>query len=169
MSPRSVKIPRSVLVVIYTPQWEVLLLRRCRDAPDGRPFWQSVTGSQDSRDADWAATAIREVQEETGVVCAHDRSDARLADWGIENVYPIYPEWRHRYAHGVFFNRERLFGLCLTEPVPVCLSPTEHLAYCWLPWQRAADLCYSASNAEAILFLPQMHATRGNCREAPCQ
>ena len=38
------KIPVSVLVVVYTPELEVLLLERA-DKPG---FWQSVTGSQRS-------------------------------------------------------------------------------------------------------------------------
>lgn len=170
MNPRSFKIPRSVLVVIYTRQWDVLLLRRRQDAPDGAPFWQSVTGSQDPQDTDWGATAAREVQEETGIVCEQDSGGARLDDWGLENIYPIYPEWRHRYAPGVFFNCEHLFGLCLSASVSVRLSPTEHVAQCWLPWQQAADHCYSASNAEAILCLPDMHAavsrSEGSCQSS---
>ncbi|HNF89474.1 MAG TPA: NUDIX domain-containing protein, partial [Thiobacillaceae bacterium] len=41
--PMPYKIPRSVLVVIHTPDRQVLLLERA-DAPG---YWQSVTGSQD--------------------------------------------------------------------------------------------------------------------------
>ena len=41
---RPFKIPESVLVVMYTPALDVLLIRRA-DAPD---FWQSVTGSKDT-------------------------------------------------------------------------------------------------------------------------
>ena len=57
------QIPESVLVVIHTPEQEVLLLERA-DRPG---FWQSVTGSKDSQDEDLRLTAIREVQEETGI------------------------------------------------------------------------------------------------------
>jgi dATP pyrophosphohydrolase len=39
-------------------------------------------------------------------------------------------------------------------PVPVTLSPREHLQYAWLPWQVAAERCFSPSNREAILTLP---------------
>ena len=28
----------------------------------------------------------------------------------------------------------------------------------WLPWREAADLCFSASNAEACLWLPRFAA-----------
>ena len=59
--PQTFKIPQSVLVVIYTPALEVLLIRRA-DAPD---FWQSVTGSKDALDESYSQTAVREVLEET--------------------------------------------------------------------------------------------------------
>jgi dATP pyrophosphohydrolase len=77
-----------------------------------------------------------------------------LTDWALENVYDIYPAWRHRYAPGVVFNTERVFGLALPARVPVVLSPREHVDCVWLPWRAAAERCSSASNAEAILHLP---------------
>ena len=147
-SARPYKIPQSVLVVIHTPALEVLLIERA-DAPG---FWQSVTGSLDQEDEPFAVAASREVAEETGL-------DAQapghvLTDWGLENVYEIYPQWRHRYAPGVTRNTERLFGLCIPQPLPVVLSPREHQAQVWLPWAEAAERCFSPSNAEAILQLP---------------
>mgnify|MGYP001013343331 CR=1 FL=1 len=57
------KIPQSVLVVIHTPALDVLLIRRA-DATD---FWQSVTGSKDSPEENYAQTAVREVLEETNI------------------------------------------------------------------------------------------------------
>jgi len=61
MEVRPYKIPQSVLVVIYREDGQVLLLRRSIAAPEGEPFWQSVTGSKDSLDEDWHETAVREV------------------------------------------------------------------------------------------------------------
>lgn len=113
-------------------------------------FWQSVTGSRDTVDEPLRATALREVREETGI----DAAQYALTDWQLSNVYEIYPVWRHRYAPGVTHNTEHVFGLCLPAPQPVILAPREHLQYQWLPWQEAADRCFSASNAEAILLLP---------------
>jgi dATP pyrophosphohydrolase len=40
--------------------------------------------------------------------------------------------------------------------VPVVLAPREHTRFEWLPWQQAADRCFSPSNAEAILNLPRL-------------
>ena len=141
-------IPESVLVVIYTPRGDVLLIRRA-DAGT----WQSVTGSKDQAHESWAATAVREVQEETGINALHP--DCHLQDWLLENVYDIYPAWRWRYHPEVSRNTERVFGLRVPEQTPVTLSPTEHTEWQWLPWQAAADHCFSASNAEAILMLPR--------------
>jgi dATP pyrophosphohydrolase len=149
---RPFKIPESVLVVIHTPQLEVLLINRA-DAPD---FWQSVTGSKDELAEALEQTAIREVFEETGIDCRPGTPlNGGLRDWGLENVYEIYPRWRHRYAPGVDRNTEHVFGLQVPPGTPVTLRPREHTAYRWLPWRAAADACFSPSNAEAILLLPQ--------------
>jgi dATP pyrophosphohydrolase len=144
---RPVKIPQSVLVVIHTQALDVLLINRF-DSPG---YWQSVTGSIDRLDESYEEAAIREVFEETGI----DASRAGLADWGIENVYDIYPHYLHRYAPGVLRNTEHVFGLTLPARTEVVLDPREHTAWQWLPYRQAADTCGSASNAEAILLLPQ--------------
>ncbi|WP_210544701.1 dihydroneopterin triphosphate diphosphatase [Rhodoferax sp. PAMC 29310] len=147
------KIPQSVLVVIHTPALDVLLIKRV-DAGD---FWQSVTGSKDAENDEFNETAVREVQEETGIVCLPGTPLAGgLCDWRLENVYEIYPQWRHRYAPEVTHNREHLFGLQVPAATPVILSPREHTDYLWLPYREAAEACFSPSNAEAILMLPRL-------------
>jgi dATP pyrophosphohydrolase len=152
---RPFKIPESVLVVIYTSAMEVLLINRA-DAPD---FWQSVTGSKDDLEEALADTAMREVLEETGIDCGPGTAlHAGLKDWRLENIYDIYPRWQHRYAPGVTRNTEHVFGLCVPAGTPVTLNPREHTGYHWLPWRAAADACFSPSNAEAILLLPQFVA-----------
>lgn len=143
----SFKIPESVLVVIHTPAMEVLLLERA----DHPGFWQSVTGSKDTVDEPLAQTAVREVMEETGIAARPQD----LRDWALVNVYDIYPAYRHRYAPEVARNTEHVFSLCVPSGTAVTLSAREHSAWQWLPWLAAADLCYSSSNAEAILLLPQ--------------
>ena len=149
---RPFKIPESVLVVIHTPARSVLLINRA-DAAD---YWQSVTGSKDDLGEDLRQTAVREVFEETGIDCGPGTVlHPGLKDWRLENVYDIYPRWQHRYAPGVTRNTEHVFGLCVPEGTPVTLNPREHTACKWLPWREAADACFSPSNAEAILMLPQ--------------
>jgi dihydroneopterin triphosphate diphosphatase len=143
---RPPKLPLSVLVVIHTAALDVLLIKR----NDSMGLWQSVTGSLDSVDEALEATARREVLEETGI------KDGLLLNWQRSNVYEIYPRWRHRYAPGVTHNTEHVFSLQVEAGVPVVLSPREHVAFEWLPWQEAAARCFSPSNTQAILQLPSM-------------
>lgn len=152
MPPLPYKIPASVLVVIYTVAHHVLLLRRTGGDGVGGEFWQSVTGSKDHPDEAWHDVAAREVREETGID-AH-APGCQLHDWELENHYPIYPQWLHRYAPDVCMNTERVFGLEVPSYAQVTLNPREHTAFAWHPWREAADRCYAPSNAEAILHLP---------------
>lgn len=155
MQVRPWKIPESVLVVIHTAALDVLLIRRA----DAEDFWQSVTGSRDFEDEPLARTAAREVAEETGIDCGEGTELAsQLIDWRLQNIYEIYPRWRARYAPGVTHNTEHLFGLCLPGCITPRLAPREHNAWQWLPYQAAADACFSPSNAEAILLLPQFRS-----------
>lgn len=140
------KIPVSVLAVIYTSSLEVLLLERA----DHPGYWQSVTGSQDEGET-LRETAVREVFEETGL----DAGLYTLTDWQVQNVYDIYPVWRHRYPPGTAHNTEHVFGLELPAMLPARLSPREHLSHMWLPWQAAAEKVFSPSNRAAILQLPE--------------
>jgi dATP pyrophosphohydrolase len=154
------KIPQSVLVVIYTTALDVLLIKRA-DVPD---FWQSVTGSKDGVTESFDQTARREVLEETGIDCRLGEPLAgQLLDWQLENVYEIYPNWRHRYAADVTHNTEHLFGLRVPSGTPITLAPREHTEFTWLPYCEAAQRCYSASNAEACLLLPRF-ANAGSLR-----
>lgn len=155
MSDKPPKLPLSVLVVIHSPALEVLLLERAQQPG----FWQNVTGSKDTLDESWETTARREVFEETGIEIGSAAVPLlALQDWALENVYEIYPVWRHRYAPGVTHNTERVFSLCVPRDTPIVLAPREHTQHAWLPWQEAADRCFSPSNAEAILQLPRLAA-----------
>ena len=142
------KIPVSALVVVHTPDLLVLLIERA-DPPG---FWQSVTGSQEAGET-LAATATRELREETGIDAA---VYGGVRDWHASNVYEIYPRWRHRYAPGVTHNTEHIFALQVPHPVPVRLAPNEHRAYRWLPHVEAAQACFSWTNRDAILRLPDL-------------
>ena len=142
----SYKQPVSVLVVIHTPALDVLLLERT--AHPG--FWQSVTGSREALETP-GETAHREVGEETGI----DTRRYALSDWQITNTFEIFPEWRHRYAPGVTHNIEHVFSLQLPERLAITPSPDEHRDWLWLPWREAAERCFSWSNRDAILMLPE--------------
>ncbi len=144
------KIPVSTLVLVYSRELQALLLERA-DRPG---YWQSVTGSQEPGET-LAETARRELREETGI-----DADAYggVVDWQLSNVYAIYPRWRHRYPPDVTHNTEHVFALEVPIDVPVTLAPAEHLRYQWLPWQEAAAKCFSWSNRDALLLLPQRAA-----------
>ena len=149
------KLPVSVLVVVYTPDFNVLLLERA-DKPG---FWQSVTGSQLEGET-LQETATRELFEETGL-------DARrygLVDWRKQNVFEIYPHWRYRYAPGITQNTENVFSLEVPHMVDVALAPREHLAYAWMPWREAAERAFSWSNAQAIR---ELAGQAGPAKSAP--
>ncbi len=140
------KIPVSVLVVIHTVDLQVLLIERA-DRPG---FWQSVTGSKDTEDEPLEVTAVREVREETGLDATH----YPLRNWHKQNQFEIFSRWSGRFAPGTTHNLEHVFSLELPAALPVTLAPKEHLQYLWLPWQEAAEKCFSWSNVDAIRELP---------------
>lgn len=141
------KLPVSVLVVIHTPQLEILLLERA-----ARPgFWQSVTGSLDHPGEELEAAAAREVEEETGIASG----EGRLVRCNAVNTFEIFPQWRHRFGPGVTHNTEHVFALQVPERRAVRLAAREHTASEWLPWQRAVERCFSWSNRDAIRMLAE--------------
>ena len=90
------KTPISVLVIIYTPDLQVLLLERA----DHPGYWQSVTGSKHQGET-LSQTAARETAEETGL----DTANFLLTDLHFLNKYKIFQEWR-RYPPS-FLIREK--------------------------------------------------------------
>ncbi len=145
-SPKPLKIPISVLVLVHTQALDVLLIERT--GVDG--FWQSVTGSCE-RDEPPVAAARRELLEETGID-ANAHSD--VVDWKLQHTFAIYPQFLHRYPPGTTHNVEHLFSICVPRDTLVTLSPREHKAHVWLPWQEATAKCRSWSNQAAIDTLP---------------
>jgi dihydroneopterin triphosphate diphosphatase len=148
------KQPVSVLVVVYTPELEVLLIERA----DYPAHWQSVTGSVELGET-LAHAAVRELAEETGIGAS---AYGGVIDWEFSNVFEIYPKWRNRYPPGTTQNTEHVFGLEVPDRVPVTLAPREHLRHAWLPWREAAARCFSWSNRAAIEALPARAQSRGS-------
>jgi dATP pyrophosphohydrolase len=138
------KRPESVLVVVYTQDGKVLLLRRKTPAD----FWQSVTGSLEWNETPEQA-ARRELFEETGL-----QDNGRLQDCRVTNEFPILPAWRARYAPDVQSNTEHVFSLQLPCAQEIRLSENEHVEYCWLPAPEAAERAFSWTNRDAINALP---------------
>ena len=141
------KIPRSVLVVVHTPDLQVLMMERA----GWQGFWQSVTGSVAHQAESLRDAAIREVREETDL----DATRYDLRDWGVENRFEIFKRHQSRYAPGVTHNLEHIFSMAVPEPLTVTLDPAEHLSFKWLPYNEAAALTLSWTNRDAILALPQ--------------
>jgi endonuclease/exonuclease/phosphatase family metal-dependent hydrolase/8-oxo-dGTP pyrophosphatase MutT (NUDIX family) len=150
------KIPVSVLVVMHDGQGNVLLIERA-DKPG---FWQSVTGSLDCLTEQPYQAAQRELQEETGFVCPPQD----WQDWQQTQRYEIFPHWRHRYAPGVTHNTEHVFSVRIRCEAQPTLSAREHLRHAWLPWQQAAERCFSWTN---VLAIEQLAHRLGWSRLAP--
>lgn len=142
------KTPISALVLIHTPDLQVLIMERA----DKAGFWQSVTGSLEDGETPLQA-ALREVFEETGL----DANKYNLQDWQASNVYEIYPHWHHRYAPSVVENTEHLFGLELPSQLTIKLAPDEHVRYEWVDWREAAMRVFSWTNVDALKRLGEMH------------
>jgi dATP pyrophosphohydrolase len=140
----SYKRPVSVLVVVYTRTGEVLLMHRKQP----RGYWQSVTGSL-KWDEEPRQAAVRELLEETGL-----KAGSALEDCGIENRFPIIPEWRARYAPEEHFNTEHVFRLALEQSCSIRLNLAEHTEYCWLSIREAIARASSSTNRAAIEALP---------------
>jgi dATP pyrophosphohydrolase len=138
------KIPHSVLVVIFTPMREFLLIERA----DGMG-WQSVTGSLDSLEESPYRAALREVKEETGIDGL--APDHHLMDLNTSHQFEIHPSYRHRYAPGVTHNLEHVFSLQVPERFDIVLNPTEHANWCWQTADKAIEMVFSYTNANVIL------------------
>lgn len=137
--------PESVLVIVYTDDQQVLLLRRIRPFD----FWQSVTGSLRENETH-AEAAARELAEETGL-----KAEGVLEYTGISRRFVIDPRWRGKFAPGVVENVEFEWHYRVPTAVDITLSTDEHSEYGWFPLDEAVDKIWSWTNREALLGLPR--------------
>jgi dATP pyrophosphohydrolase len=135
----------SVLVLVYTPDGDVLLLRRSRPAD----IWQSVTGSLQP-DETHAEAARRELAEETGLL---NGSGGSLTFGGNSRVFTIDPRWRDRYAPGITENVEFEWHFRLPAKTKIVMDPSEHTEYQWFSLDRAIEAVWSWTNREALVEL----------------
>ena len=128
--------------MVYAATGKVLLLKRA-DHPE---FWQSVTGSLTWEETDPRVAAERELFEETGIVAAGES----LRDLGMTFRFPIFPEWRYRYAPDVSENIEHAFAYVVPDEIPVKLNAEEHSEFVWVSFEEAVARATSWSNRDVI-------------------
>jgi len=132
--------PVSVLVVVYTDDARVLLLRRCQPFD----FWQSVTGSLKDGETH-ADAAARELREETGLT-----DEGKLSFSNVSRHFEINPRWRDRFESGVVDNEEFDWRYRLPVAGEIALNEKEHSEYLWLQIEEAIDTVWSWTNRDAL-------------------
>jgi len=138
------KNPNSILLIIFTTKFKVLLLKK----NSKRDLWQSVTGSIELGENPYD-TALRELQEETGI--NKQKSDLIFDD--LSHKFMIYSEWIDRYEESTYSNKEYIFSLKLNDEVSVKLS-REHSSYKWVDLNDAIHLVFSWTNKAALKAIP---------------
>ena len=144
MKNKRYKNPNSILLIIFTKKFKVLLLRK----NSTKELWQSVTGSMEL-DENPYETALRELKEETGI-------NKQISDLIFDNKshkFMIYSEWIDRYKESIYSNKEYIFGLKLDSEVSVTLS-SEHSNYKWVDLNEAIHLVFSWTNKAALKAIP---------------
>ena len=147
MKNKKYKNPNSILLIIFTTKFKVLLLKK----NSKRDLWQSVTGSIEL-DENPYETALRELKEETGI--SKQRCDLIFDD--LSHKFMIYSEWIDRYKESTYSNKEYIFSLKLNDEVSVKLS-REHSNYKWVDLNEAIHLVFSWTNKAALKTITKFY------------
>lgn len=112
-------------------------------------LWQSVTGSSHPGEA-IEDTAVRELQEETGLTLAA----GKMTSTGRIHRYEIIEPWRARYAPDITHNTEHVFDFQIQEDQNmdslIRIQPAEHTEFRWVSGRAAAELVFSRTNRMEI-------------------
>lgn len=150
------RLPFSVqvfLVRLIDGEMSFLLLQRNARPELALPsFWQGVSGALEPGES-FAAAALREVAEETGIVLK------TVNDTGFSHCYPVRAEWRMAYGPEPLVVEEHVFYALLTSPADTVLS-AEHQSSRWCSTQEAASLLTFGANAACLQAVCQAMATR---------
>lgn len=114
---------------------EVLLLQTNKDRGE---FWQNVTGSREDDDGNINTSALRELDEETGLV---------PDDFAFFKI-PIIHDFVDQYDNNV---KEFCFGVYFDKNVDIQIESKEHQSFKWISYADVSekDLKFS-SNLETI-------------------
>ncbi len=135
--------PVSVLVIVYSDDAQILLLRR-RQPLDS---WQSVTGSLKDKESH-AAAAARELQDETGLT---DEGELKCSD--VSRRFEIDLRWRDQFEAGVVENSEFEWRYRLPAIRDIDLNAEEHSEYQWLHLDDAIESVWSWTTRDALIEL----------------
>lgn len=121
----------------------VLLTRRNSSMRTFPGCWVMPGGAVDPEDTSVAQTALRELEEETGIRATEDACEPPLCLW--ESTYPVsFDGWRRARESGARVSHYLVAFIVVRVDCeqPLKLSPDECDAACWVPLDEVAGaLC----------------------------
>jgi dATP pyrophosphohydrolase len=135
-----------------------LLLQRNERPERGLPdFRQGISGALEPGES-FAAAALRDVREETGIDLAS------VSDAGFHHFFPVRPEWRESYGPEREVVEEHIF-YGLVEPSTEPVLSEEHKSWRWCSPEQATRLLAFGSNAACLQAVERI-VCAGSARHA---